>query len=53
MDRSAEFMQRDTAAAYRYRSKSPIHGGPLLEEVRQQQYHSRFGVDVAGPRYHR
>lgn len=53
-DRSADLINRDAAAAYRYRSKSPIHGGPQFEELRQEQYHSRFGVELAGgPRYHR
>jgi hypothetical protein len=53
-DRSGDLLTRDAAAAYRYRSKSPIHGGPQFEELRQQQYHSRFGVELAGgPRYHR
>jgi hypothetical protein len=52
-DRSADLINRDAAAAYRYRSKSPIHG-PQFEELRQQQYHSRFGVELAGgARYHR
>lgn len=45
---------RDMAAAHRYRSKSPIHGGPAFDELRQNQYHSRFGVELAGgPKYHR
>ena len=35
-DRSAHMMASDAAAAYRYRSKSPIHGGPHFEELRQQ-----------------
>jgi len=32
----ADLIARDAAAASRYRSKSPIHGGPLLDEMRQQ-----------------
>ena len=52
-DRGPDLINRDAAAAYRYRSKSPIHG-PQFEELRQQQYHSRFGVELAGAaRYHR
>lgn len=52
-DRGPDLINRDAAAAYRYRSKSPIHG-PGFEELRQQQYHSRFGVELAGgPRFHR
>lgn len=31
-----------------------MHGGPVFEDVRQTQYHSRFGAELAGGvKYHR